>query len=135
MNAWKKNMTQKFGTLTKENIANLWAMLKDSNRLSAKDELADRARTKKLLDECTENGLIAKVTSGMDCDCSKYRRVYHVPTPTVMAWVQYCEGEYHYADGPMSIWIARPSLEPEGSESRDLALEAFEDGHAHIVYA
>lgn len=135
MNAWKRVMAKKFETLTQKNIANLWSMMRNSRPLNVKDELADRARIKKLLDDCTEDGLIAKVTEGMDCDCSKYRRVYHVPTPTVMAWVQYCDNEYHYADGPMRIWVARPSEEPERSESRDLALEAFEDGHPHVVYA
>jgi hypothetical protein len=40
---------------------------------------------------------------------------------------------YEGAEGPGSIWLSMPE-DKVAPEFRDLALEAFEDGHPHIVY-
>ena len=69
----------------------------------------------------------------MDCDCFKSRTVSHVPTPTVVAAWQMIERAYEGAEGPTSAYFAKPSAEPEGYASADLALEAFEDGHPYSV--
>lgn len=42
------------------------------------------------------------------------------------------EMEYEGAEGPTSVWICKPSEEPV-YESRDLALEAFKNGHPHLI--
>lgn len=41
--------------------------------------------------------------------------------------------DYEWAEGPMNHWIQKPSdfFEPS---FRDRAMEAYEDGHQHIIY-
>ena len=77
--------------------------------------------------------MVAVVYGGMDCDCSRWDdRVAILPAvPTVVSrWVdRYHDG----AEGPQWTRISRPSRAPKKSTSRDLALEAFEDGHPHVV--
>lgn len=83
------------------------------------------------------NGRVGVVTSGMDCDCVQYRResIRDVPESIFAAW-RAREEDYESADGPMSISYVRPDECEDGHYvSRDRALEAFEDGHAHYVYA
>lgn len=38
-------------------------------------------------------------------------------------------------DGPFNLTICDPDNVQQAAPSRDLALEAFEDGHQHVVYA
>ena len=78
------------------------------------------------------NGKISINISAMDCDCSKYTSgsiIDAVPLVAVHARMNY---EYDGAEGPMSVWIDTPANKV-GYSSRDLALEAFEDGHPHSV--
>jgi len=96
------------------------------DRLAARAKLAQKIRTR------AENGEIGIVESGMDCDCSKYvhsRLMTAVPF-AVERWI---DESYEAADGPIHVSIEHPDDLPE-NESRDLALEAFEDGHPHVVY-
>jgi hypothetical protein len=82
-----------------------------------------------------ENGMVAIVREGMDCDCTQYRTVVHIPVPlSVFAFQKGEEDHREWLDGPESMWIAKPSEEPRGHKSRDRALEAYEDGHPHVVY-
>lgn len=41
---------------------------------------------------------------------------------------------YEGAEGRVSWWLTSPADVPERDE-RDHALEAFEEGHAHVIYA
>ncbi len=82
-----------------------------------------------------ENGIVAMIRSGMDCDCSQYRRVAHMPVPVSLDRFLRDEAKHEeWLDGPESTYFARPSEEPEDYRSRDLALEAYEDGHPSVVY-
>lgn len=135
MNAWKKRLVE-LCKMTKDDAARLYKMhCREFGLFGGTDDLARRARLKAKLADCSEDGMIAVVTAGMDCDCVRYRRVKYIPTPTVMEWVSRENDEHRYADGPVNMYIARPSDEPEGHVSHDLALEAFENGHQHVVYA
>jgi len=52
-----------------------------------------------------------------------------------MAAMRWIDAEYDEAEGPVRSHYASVLEEPEtGGETRDLALEAWEDGHAHVVY-
>lgn len=97
----------------------------------------ERARYRAWVDEAQENGKIGYVRSGMDCDCSQYHYSMILDAPTSMMEVQRDEDRRNeYLDGPEHRYFVRPSeIDPEDDFSRDLALEAFEDGHPHIVYA
>jgi len=84
--------------------------------------------------ELTENGEIAVVVSGRDCDGVEYHnRVSIVPVEEADA----CEaGEEEWADGPIYFERMRPS-EAKTLEysSRDLVAEAHENGHSHVIYS
>ena len=79
------------------------------------------------------NGVIGVVESGMDCDCSQYTHCTTIENPTAVKLEKDAEHRYEWADGPMGVSYCRPDELP-GNSSRDLALEAFEDGHPHVVY-
>lgn len=74
--------------------------------------------------------------SGMDCDCSRYSYGFVQSVTTVVALWKLLEDHERSLDGPCSTHLVTPD-EARGTprESRDLALEAFEDGHPHVVYA
>lgn len=86
--------------------------------------------------DVAESGMVAECRSGMDCDCSSYSRVHVMPVPaSIFAWQR--GEEYHRSmlDGTESVYYVKPSsVDGDSYHSRDLALEAFEDGHSHIVY-
>ena len=77
---------------------------------------------------------IAINTDQMDCDCVRYttgRTMDAVPRRAVERYIE--EEVYGAAEGPI-YWlsICQPEHKAEHT-SRDLALEAFEDGHPHSV--
>jgi len=67
-----------------------------------------------------------------DCDCVEGTSMRLVEA-TVAALDEAVERDYDWAEGPVRHWIQRPSDAFE-SEFHDRALEAFEDGHAHVIY-
>lgn len=99
------------------------------------DKLALRQRRAAMLSALAEGGRVCVVSSGMDCDGSAWAgRVYDMPA-SVFAVERFVERQYEWADGPLRLEFASPSeCEEVEYESRDLALEAFEDGHAHCIH-
>ena len=95
------------------------------------DPLARRERLAQRVRDCEENGRVALIVEGMDCDCVQGLSVSLCrPAPR---YIEYLIGmEYDNAEGPTSCWIEKPSQAPE-AYTRDLAMEAFEDGHPHSV--
>jgi len=43
------------------------------------------------------------------------------------------EHENKWADGPFCLWVESPLLK-RTRFSRDLGMEAFEEGHSHVIY-
>lgn len=99
------------------------------------DKLTLRQRRAERLTSLAENGKVCIVSSGMDCDGGAWSgRVYEFDA-VPYAIERFIEKEYEWADGPLRLELARPSeCEEVEYESRDLALEAFEDGHPHCLY-
>jgi len=84
---------------------------------------------------CAEGGVIAVVESGRDCDgCAYTGHVSTIPA-TVAAFDAHYDHVAQWADGPFWFAVEKPS-EARGikATSRDLALEAFEDGHSHCLH-
>lgn len=82
----------------------------------------------------TENGKIAIVRDGMDCDCTQYHDVKHVDAPLSVVEFMWREDEHRqWLDGPEYVSIVRPSGWPERRASADRALEAYENGHPSRV--
>jgi hypothetical protein len=87
------------------------------------------------LDACSVNGLIGLITDGMDCDCSKYHDERIIPVwSSVAAFKQWDDDRQSYLDGPETVWLVMPDNVTPGHSSRDLALEAFEDGHPYSIH-
>lgn len=83
-----------------------------------------------------EDGRIGVIRDGMDCDCTQYHRESVVDFTGLVAFARDEAKHYAYLDGPEATCFVAPSrIDRERNASRDLALEAFEDGHAHVVHA
>ena len=84
--------------------------------------------------EFAERGKIAMVNSGMDCDCSRWENAHSIIPATVEAVDKWVDDFYANAEGPQSYHLERPSVAKQlQHSSRDLALEAFEDGHPYSI--
>ena len=98
----------------------------------------DRVRRQQFLQSiarCAEGGKVAVVWSGRDCDGSRYENSVAIVEANKKALESHIEHSYEWADGPCAYYIERPSVARElKHSSRDLALEAFEDGHSHVIY-
>jgi len=112
------------------------AVLVHRDRLEERNEYTqERVNTLKKLIECAENGRVAVIESGMDCDCVQYTgHVHDFPSDTVGFYGALAD-MYSWAEGPISWRIVKPS-ESHFIErtSRDLIMEAHENGHPHVVY-
>lgn len=97
------------------------------------DRLAAKASTKARLEACAEQGMVAVIESGRDCDGVQYWGRRHLIPATVMHYYRLWNHTEQWADGPFWFDFERPSAEVEYG-SRDLTLEAFEDGHPHVLY-
>lgn len=86
------------------------------------------------LKTCTEdvNGVpsIRVLRWQRDCDSHEGWDTYVVPVADLQKRI---ESDLQWAEGPMTHTLDRPSHEPDLPQSRDLVLEAHEDGHAWLV--
>jgi hypothetical protein len=100
------------------------------------DFLARRADLKARIGQLQESGKVAIVYGGIDCDGGRWdNRVSEVPAIPVAVerWHDRYEAQ---AEGPQWQTLEKPSVAADLIEDdRDLALEAFEDGHAHVLFA
>ena len=79
-----------------------------------------------------ESGMIAMVTSGMDCDCVEWENEVTIMPVGEAQTAE--ESEYAWADGPLTVKWMKPSealklLKP----TRDRIASAHEDGHPWSV--
>lgn len=97
----------------------------------------ENAEYRAILDRCWSDGKIGVAVSGMDCDCSSYARQYTIDVPNSVPHLKRWFDEHNeWLDGPESLSFIHPdAVDASQNYSRDLALEAFEDGHPHVVYA
>ena len=85
--------------------------------------------------DCAEHGEVAMVWSGRDCDGVRYTGHVHLVDASVKEVDREAAYTYGWADGPCGFYIERPSIARTIERtSRDLVLEAFEDGHPHVIY-
>lgn len=99
----------------------------------AKAELK-RALFEMRINELAEHGEVVVVESGRDCDCVEYSGRCHTIQATIDAYEALEDSIHEWADGPFHLDIMRPSeAESIRYSSRDLVLEAYEDGHPHSI--
>ncbi len=113
----------------------MWKNLVIQSKYDSVDYLAKREAEAMRIAALAEDGKIAIMVSGMDADCVKYSGRATVVPATFMHVRQYIDREYEYAEGVMSFSTQRPSKANVKWQSRDLAMEAHENGHPHVVYA
>lgn len=94
-----------------------------------------RHQFRRILDRTVVNGWFGVVRSGHDCDCSQYYResIEIAPKGAVQFMRQEQEHE-EWLDGPESTHYRKPDEITPQHKSRDRALEAYEDGHPHLVF-
>lgn len=111
---------------------NLWKAMPIFQR---EDNLKRRARVAALVRELEENGQVAVVTSGMDCDCCRWDDVVEILPAVPIEVERWADEYYERAEGPQSHYLERPSKAKKlRAGHRDLALEAFEEGHPNVIY-
>lgn len=83
-----------------------------------------------------EGGKVCAIESGRDCDGVQYAGKVHTIDANIAAWRKLYDDLGNWADGPFSLSVASPS-EARAIEytSRDLVMEAHEDGHPHVIYS
>lgn len=85
------------------------------------------------IQEATRDGKVSINVDQMDCDCSRWTSGHVMPSVPRRAVEQYVQQIYNDAEGPV-YWIGIQQPEHKAKyTSRDLAMEAFEDGHPHSV--
>lgn len=99
------------------------------------ERINDRVRLKHTLQQEGHSGQIVVWTQTVDCDHSQRTTRKTVPTyKSVVEMWMVVENFYSGIEGYGNIVFAEPNENEDFSESRDLVLEAFEDGHPHVVY-
>lgn len=88
--------------------------------------------TADIIERMAHEGRIKLVESGMDCDCVKYDGRVHECDATLEAYDKLHDEISEWADGPFSLRIV-PWDEEIKYTSRDLAMEAYENGHPHHI--
>lgn len=113
----------------------LWVLHLSFNFFYDSDaRINERAALVERIRECAEDGRILVVESGMDCDCVRYAGLLRSCPATVRDFYALHDQVMRAAEGPVSLFIDRPSnARCHAYHSRDLALEAHEDGHPHCV--
>ena len=88
----------------------------------------------KAIAELAEHGRVAVVESGRDCDGVRYSGRVRVIRARLKDLLELEDGIAEWADGPFTLRLERPSIARRLEyTSRDLGLEAFENGHAHLI--
>ena len=88
----------------------------------------------KAIAELAEHGRVAVVESGRDCDGVQYSGRVRIIRARLKDFLELEDGIAEWADGPFRLQLERPSIARRiEAQSRDLALEAFENGHQHLL--
>ena len=123
-NGWKTQI------LSAENHARLERL----RRLA--EEREEREMLRRKLAEHAVDGQVWVYRRSMDCDCAVSEYVTRWPAD-LDGYVAAFEAVQDWAEGPETVAIisAVEAAEFGPRRSRDLALEAHENGHPHVVYA
>lgn len=98
--------------------------------------LRDRIKLKELIAErSTPEGVIHVEESGMDCDGVRYSGSMTTIQANIEALDDLYDERGESADGPFYLSVCTAEQAAEITyQSRDLGMEAYEDGHPHILY-
>lgn len=85
------------------------------------------------LDANQIDGKIRVVESGRDCDGIQYAGKVHTIDATITAYEALDDEIGNWADGPYRLRLMDHAEANPNYESRDLVMEAHEDGHPHSI--
>ena len=99
------------------------------------DPLTQKLQLIETIKKFAENGEILLIEGGCDCDGSQYEGKTRLVNATFVEVNAFIEQAENWADGSIYFDFDFPSNDENYTRSsRDLALEAFENGHSHIIY-
>ena len=100
------------------------------------DDLASKDDLRKYIDSRTEDNQVAIMMSGIDCDGVEWSNAPSImDNPSVQKIMKFEREYYEYVDGSKNWGLCKPStVVGVRSTSRDLATEAYENGHPHVLY-
>ena len=100
-----------------------------------KDRLVEKENIVSHIKSKTENGKVAVVWSGVDADCVSWGNRVEVVSSSYVQIEKMLNDTYEGSEGSIDFYYEKPSIAEKLTEtSRDLAMEAFEEGHPHVVY-
>ena len=100
-----------------------------------KDRLVEKENIVNHIKSKTENGKVAVVWSGVDADCVSWGNRVDVVNSSYVQIEKMLNNTYEGSEGSIDFYYEKPSIAEKLTEtSRDLAMEAFEEGHPHVVY-
>lgn len=100
------------------------------------EPLLQRMKLKARIAVLQEQGAIAIIHGGIDCDGGRWDNRVVMAAATVAAVERWSNQYKARAEGPQWQTLEKPTLAKDLTEdSRDLGLEAFEDGHSHVLFA
>tara|TARA_R100001369_G_scaffold12797_2_gene26967 strand:+ start:700 stop:1206 length:507 start_codon:yes stop_codon:yes gene_type:complete len=109
--------------------------LRAKRKIRGTDKLYEKVAYKKYIDKHEENGKVAIVSGGMDCDHTRWDDDVDILDANIVSVNQWEQRFYDGAEGQqwwsLETMAYANSLSPS---SRDLAMEAFEDGHPYNIY-
>ena len=100
-----------------------------------KDRLVEKENIISHIKSKTENGKVAVVWSGVDADCVSWGNRVDIVSSSYLQIEKMLNDVYEWSEGSIDFYYEKPSIAEKLTEtSRDLAMEAFENGHPHVVY-
>ena len=105
-------------------------------RADAAEKCLENLYCRDMIDRVQVDGKIGLIWNGCDADCVQYRREeIRDAFATVAGFMAWCDDWESDIEGTLGCSFVRPDqIDRSRNFSRDLALEAFEDGHSHVVY-
>ena len=104
-------------------------------RESSMSSLVEKENIVSHIKSKTENGKVAVVWSGVDADCVSWGNRVDVVSSSYVQIEKMLNDTYEGSEGSIDFYYEKPSIAEKLTEtSRDLAMEAFEEGHPHVVY-
>lgn len=118
----------------KQKYPELYKAIKQVSHNKPDDYLAERVDLQKLVSANSENGQVVILESGMDCDCVAFSNQKYKVAALPIAVRTEMDRIYGNAEGPCHLSITSPSAaKAMDYRSRDLGMEAYENGHPSRV--
>ena len=125
----------KFGICENLSSEDTQFYLRAKRKIRGTDKLLEKVAYKNNIDKHAENGKVAVVSGGMDCDHSRWDDHVDILDANIVSVNQWEERFWDGAEGQqwwsIETMAYANSLSPS---SEDLAMRAFEDGHPHVIY-